>query len=138
MVFSVINGWAVAVCVLLSMVTGSLWYNPKTFFPAWWAVVGKKDTEPGSGGMGVTWAMTIVSSVVLALGVAVLIPAIAGSERTALSGMLAGGAIWLGIVAPMYMVNKMFAGHGLKIWAIEAGHHLLDLLLFGAIIGAWH
>jgi hypothetical protein len=45
--------------------------------------------------------------------------------------------LWLGFVAPTNLVNKLFAGHGLKIWAIEAGNHFVNLVLFGAILGAW-
>jgi hypothetical protein len=53
------------------------------------------------------------------------------------SGLLTGLILWVGFIAPTYMVNKIFAGNGLKIWAIEAGNHLLNFLLFGAILGAW-
>ena len=45
--------------------------------------------------------------------------------------------LWLGFVAPTYLVNKLFAGHGLKVWAIEVGNHLVNFILFGAILGAW-
>jgi len=51
--------------------------------------------------------------------------------------VLAGFMLWLGFIAPTYLVNKLFAGHGLKIWAIETGNHLVNFLLFGAILGAW-
>jgi hypothetical protein len=56
---------------------------------------------------------------------------------TVLSGMLTGLILWFGFIAPTYMVNKLFAGHGLKIWAIEVGNHLVNFVLFGAILGAW-
>jgi hypothetical protein len=45
--------------------------------------------------------------------------------------------LWCGFIAPTYLVNKLFAGHGLKIWAIEVGNHLVNFVLFGAILGAW-
>ncbi len=32
--FSSINWLAVVVCVVVSMISGSLWYNPKTFSPS--------------------------------------------------------------------------------------------------------
>ena len=32
--FASINGLAVIACVVVSMISGSLWYNPQTFFPA--------------------------------------------------------------------------------------------------------
>ena len=57
---------------------------------------------------------------------------------TLASGATVGFVLWLGFVAPTYLVNKLFAGHGLKIWAIEVGNHLVNFVLFGAILGAWH
>jgi hypothetical protein len=50
---------------------------------------------------------------------------------------MAGAVLWSGFVAPTSLVNKLFAGHGLKIWAIEAGNHLVTFVLYGAILGAW-
>ncbi|MBI9050804.1 MAG: DUF1761 domain-containing protein [Anaerolineaceae bacterium] len=138
--FSLINWLAVIACVIASMVSGSLWYNPRTFFPIWWKGIGKTDAEPGmEGNMALTWGLTILSSLVQAIGVALMVnwlgPIFGGVN--ALSGLLIGLVLWLLFVAPTNLVNKLFAGHGLKIWAIEAGNHLLNFLLFGLILGAW-
>ena len=138
--FSEINWLAVIVCVIVSMISGSLWYNPKTFFPIWWKVVGKENQAPGMQNMGMTWALTILSSFVQAVAMALMVNAIGGlmtGEINAATGALIGFMLWLGFIAPTYLVNKLFAGHGLLIWAIEAGNHLLNFLLFGAILGAW-
>ena len=64
------------------------------------------------------------------------IGSLAGGATLA-SGVLAGFMHWLGFVAPTNLVNKLFAGQGFKVWAIEAGNHLINLLLFGAILGGW-
>ena len=133
--FSVINWFAVVVCVIVSMVSGSLWYNPKTFFPMWWAVVGKGREQPGMENMGMTWALTVLSSIVQAVAMAFMVNTM--GSTTALSGAMTGFMLWLGFIAPTYLVNKLFAGHGLKIWAIEVGNHLVNFVLFGAILGAW-
>jgi Protein of unknown function (DUF1761) len=135
-----LNWWAVLVGVAINMVVGSLWYNPKTFFPAWWKVVGKSDEQPGmKGGMGMTWTLTIVAGAVQAgfigLAVSVLGPLLGGPSLV--SGLETGALVWIGFIAPTYLVNKLFAGHGLKIWAIEAGNHLVDFLLLGALFGLW-
>lgn len=137
--FASINWLAVVVCVVVSMISGTLWYNPKTFFPIWWKGIGKTG-EPGmEGNMGLTWGLTILSSLVQAIFVALLVNALGevlGGVSLA-SGITTGFLLWLGFVAPTNLVNKLFAGHGLKIWAIEAGNHLVNFLLFGAILGAW-
>ena len=139
--FSVINWLAVIVCVVVSMITGSIWYNPKTFFPVWWKVVGKGDEEPGmKGNMGMTWGLTVLSSLVQAIAMAFMVDAMGNlmpAGPTLATGASIGFMLWLGFIAPTYLVNKLFAGHGLKIWAIETGNHLVNFLLFGAILGAW-
>jgi hypothetical protein len=140
--FGSINWLAVIACVVVSMISGSLWYNPKTFFPVWWKGIGKTGTDdPGMGtNMGLTWALTVLSSIVQAIFMSLMVTAmgkLTGGGATMSSGAFTGFMIWLGFVAPTYLVNKLFAGHGLKIWAIEAGNHLLNFVLFGAILGAW-
>jgi hypothetical protein len=132
--FSSINWLAVVVCVVVSMISGSLWYNPKTFFPMWWQVVGN-GKQPGMENMGMTWALTVLSSFVQAIAMSFMVNAMNGVDAG--SGARIGFMLWLGFIAPTYLVNKLFAGHGLKIWAIEVGNHLVNFLLFGAILGAW-
>jgi hypothetical protein len=137
--FSSINWLAVVACVVVSMISGSLWYNPKTFFPAWWKVVGAGREQPGMENMGMTWALTVLASFVQAVFMSLMVTAMGGMTggATLVSGATAGFMLWLGFVAPTYLVNKLFAGHGLKIWAIEIGNHLVNFVLFGAILGAW-
>jgi hypothetical protein len=137
-----INWLAVLACVVISMISGSLWYNPKTFFPMWWKGIGKTEKDdPGSNNMGVTWALTVLSSVVQAVFISIAVTVmgkITPGGITAGTGILTGLLLWIGVVAPTYLVNKLFAGHGLKIWAIEVGNHLVNFLLFGLVFGLWH
>jgi hypothetical protein len=136
-----LNWLAIVACVVISMVTGTLWYNPKTFFPIWWKGIGKTDKDvPGTSNMNVTWALTVFSSFVQAVAMALMVKAMGGMMGggvSLVSGAGTGFMLWLGFVAPTYMVNKLFAGHGLKVWGIEVGNHLLNFVLFGALLGAW-
>jgi len=138
--FSTVNWLAVIVCVVVSMISGSIWYNPKTFFPTWWKGIGKTG-EPGmQGNMGMTWTLTILSSFVQAVAMSFMVNAMGGLMTggvSAVTGAMTGFMLWLGFIAPTYLVNKLFAGHGLKIWAIEVGNHLVNFVLFGVILGAW-
>jgi len=126
-----INWLAVVVCFVVSMISGSIWYNPKTFFPIWWKVVGAGREQPGMENMGMTWGLTVLSSFVQAVAMSFMVNAM-GTP-----GALTGFMLWLGFIAPTYLVNKLFAGHGLKVWAIEIGNHLVNFVLFGAILAAW-
>jgi uncharacterized protein DUF1761 len=138
--FGSINWLAVVVCVIVNFVVGSLWFNPKTFFPAWWKGMGKTG-EPGMGGnMTMTWVLTFLAAVVQAIAMAFVVKSIGGlmpGGPTLANGAMVGFLLWLGFIAPTYLVNNLFAGHGFKVWAIEVGNHLVNFLLFGAILGAW-
>jgi hypothetical protein len=81
------------------------------------------------------WVLTILASVVLAIFMAIAVRAMGGV--TLVSGVTAGFFLWLGLVATTSLTNKLLAGH-LKAWVLEAGLHLINFLVFGAILGAWH
>ena len=137
--FSAINWLAVVVCVLVSMVIGSLWYNPKTFFPTWWKAIGKSG-EPGMfGAMGITWGLVILAAFVQAVFMSLMVAAMGSMTGGATlgSGAFTGFILWLGFVAPSSLTNKLFAGQ-LKAWVIEVGNHLVNYVAIGAILGAWH
>ena len=135
--FSSINWLAVVACVVFSMVSGSLWFGPKTFFPIWWKAIGKKEGDAPNGSP-MTWALIIVSSIVQAIFMALMVKAMGSltGGATLASGATAGFMLWLGFVAPTSLVNKLFPSH-LKAWAIEMGNHLINFVAFGAILGAW-
>ena len=131
--FVSVNWLAVIVCVVLAMVSGFIWYHQKLFFPAWWEGIGKSG-EPGNPNPMI-YVFSLLAAVVQAVSVAFLVNLM--GSTTAVSGALAGFMLWLGFVAPTNLVNKLFAGHGFKVWAIEAGNHLLNFLIFGAILAVW-
>lgn len=141
--FSSINWLAVVACVVASMVVGSLWFNPKTFFPAWWKAIGKTSKDsPGMTGSsaGMTWGLTILAALVEAIFMFLFVKAMGSMTpggATLASGALAGFFIWLGFVATTSLTNKLFAGQ-LKAWLYEVGNHLVTMVVMGAIVGAWH
>ena len=134
--FSSVNWLAVVACVIVSMISGSLWFNPKTLYPAWWKAIGRSESDvPGMQNMGMVWGLTILSSFVQAASLAFVINLM--GSMTLGSGIMAGFMMWLGFVATTGLTNKLFAGQ-LKAWVLEQGNHLVNFLLFGAILGAWH
>jgi len=135
--FSSVNWIAVVVCVVVAMVSGFIWYHPAVFFKPWWRGIGKEGTEMGQANPMI-YVFTIIAAFVEAVSVALMLNVmdVMGSY-TIVGGMLTGFMLWLGFVAPTNLVNKLFAGQGFKVWAIEAGNHLVNLLLFGAILAVW-
>ena len=136
--FNAINWLAVIACVVFSVVSGSLWFGPKTFFPVWWKAIGKSESDKPDG-RPLTWILIMGSSFVQAVFMALMVNAMGRMTggATLVSGVTAGFLLWLGFVAPTSLVNKLFPGY-LKAWAIENGNHLINFVVFGAILGAWH
>ncbi len=138
-----ISWLAVIACVVVDLVIGSLWYNPKTFFPAWRRGLGKPETmQTGEGmNMSLVWGLTLLAAFVLAVAMAFVVKAIGGQMPGGVnpgSGTMVGFMLWLGFIAPTYLVNNLFAGRSFKFWAIEVGSWLVTLLLFGLILGLLH
>jgi hypothetical protein len=136
--FNSINWLAVLACVVFSVVSGSLWFGPKTFFPVWWKAIGKSESDTPDG-KPLTWILILLSSLVQAVFMALMVNAMGTPMGgvTFVSGMTVGFLLWIGFVAPTSLVNKLFPGY-LKAWAIENGNHLINFVVFGAILGAWH
>jgi hypothetical protein len=135
-----INWWVVLIGTVFAMVNGSIWYNPRTFFAVWWKIVGGGKETPGMGNMGAVWTLTVVAGAVKAIFIGVAVNAFSSvlGGISAGEGLLTGVIVAVGFLAPTYLVNKLFAGHGFKIWAIEVGNHFVDLLVIGLIFGLWH
>jgi len=132
--FGSVNWIAILFCVIASMVIGSIWFNPKTFFNVWWEAIGrKKEEQPGTDNMAMVFGLTILSAFVEAVAMWFM-TGMMGST-TWVAGMVAGFMLWLGFVAPTALTNKLFAGH-IKAWFIEQGGHLVTFLVLGAITGA--
>jgi hypothetical protein len=133
--FSNINWLAVLACLVFSMISGSLWFGPKTFFPIWWKAIGKAETELPKG-TPLTWVLLIGACAMQIIFLALMIASTSGGP-TVLTGIALGLILWFGIIVPTSLVNKLFPGH-LKAWLIEVGNHLINFVVFGAILGGWH
>ena len=138
--FSSINWLAVIACVVVSMIVGSIWFNPKTFYPAWRKAIGKSESDSvGMSNPGVMWGLTILASFVQAVFMSLMVTvmgSMTAGGATLVSGATAGFLLWLGFAAPSALSNKLFAGQ-LKAWVLEQGNHLIVFVLMGAILGAW-
>lgn len=135
--FSSINWLAVLLCLVASMVIGSIWFSPKVFYPAWWKAIGKTDKDApeggGMGGMMGTWIGVIVSSLIQAIFMGFMTNAMGANNWSA--GAMTGFWLWLGFLAPASLTNKLFADR-VPAWFYEAGNHLVTFLVMGAIHGA--
>jgi hypothetical protein len=131
---SSVNWLAVVICVVLNVGAGFIWYHPSVFFKPWWQGIGKSEGEQADPSP-MLYVWTLLAAFVEAIFVSFLLNTM--GSTTISSGLTAGFMIWLGFVATTNLVNNLFAGRDFKVWAIEAGNHLVYLLITGAILSVW-
>lgn len=131
--FFEINWLAFSVVYLIGFIFGALWFGPKTFYPVWWKLMGDRpmptretQTTPAIVLFGLTMVGLFVQLTAIALLVQVLdIPG-------ALVGLLVGL-----VGAASSLSHRLFAGHGLKVWAIEVTPDVIVAVIAGAILAVW-
>ena len=139
-----INWLAVLVSVIVAFISGGIWFSPKAFYPVWWRAMGHKEGEiPGAGmNMGIVFSSTFIAVVIQAVTMASIIELIRTSGVASDFGILDGAAtgliVGVGIAAASSLSHRLFGGHGFKVWLLEVSSDVLNLVLMGAILAAWH
>jgi hypothetical protein len=130
-----LNWVAILVAAIASFLFEALWFS--VFMKEWLAGIGRTMEWLTSSGMSpaIQYAVAILCSVIVATVLTICIQA--SGEQTALRGILCGAVIWFGFVATSWAKEYIFEVRTLQIFAVNAGYSLFDLMLIGAIVGAW-
>jgi ABC-type thiamin/hydroxymethylpyrimidine transport system permease subunit len=131
-----LNWSAIFVSALVSVLLEAAWFS--VFMIPWLA------------GMGITrdWLINIASVTPAAqYGTALVCSIVAATvisiltrmtgPQTARRGILIGILVWLGFVATSWAREYVFEVRSFQIYFINTGYFLIDLILMGAITGAW-
>lgn len=130
--FASINWLAVVVGTILSMALGALWYGP-LFGQYWLKLIGKTEEELESSPI-----MYVKTALAAFIGMLVLnLVVVAFGATDLLSGLVAGGFIFLGIGATTTFVYTNFEGPSEKVWFLYVAYHLVVYLIMGAVFAIW-
>lgn len=129
---STLNFFAVLVAALSSFVIGGLWYSPILFGKAWMAEHGFRD-EDLQGGMGKTFGLSFVLSVIIAFNLAAFL----GPDATLTWGLTAGALAGIGWVATAIGITYLFERRSMRLFLINAGYHAVTFTIMGGILGLW-
>ena len=131
-----INYMAVGVAAVASYLLGFAWYHWAVFGESWANALGiTKEEADNTEGLGGAFVMSLISGLTKALLIALLIAA------TNISGVLSG-AFFGAVVAAVFTVTSLgyyngFARTSSKLTLINSVHSIVELILIGAIIGAF-
>jgi hypothetical protein len=127
---------ALVVAMLASFLFDAAWFS--FFLKPWlagidrtmeWLMSQPHVTPP------VQYAVALLSAFVTAAVLSICIQV--SGEQTLLRGIKVGAVLWLGFIATTFATNYIFEIRPLSLYAINTGYTLIDLVLMGAIVGAW-
>ena len=131
-----LNWVAILVAAIVSFLFEALWFS--TFMTPWLAGIGRtKEWLMSSAGYNpaLQYGTAIVCSIIIAAVLSICIQA--SGKQTARRGILCAAVIWFGFIATSWATEYIFEVRTLQIYAINTGYLLIDLMIIGAIVGAW-
>jgi hypothetical protein len=130
--FASVNWLAVLVGTVLSMALGALWYGP-LFGQYWLKLIGKKEEELESD--PIMYLKTAVAAFIGMLALNLVVVSFGAVDI--LSGLVAGGFIFLGIGATTTFVYTNFEGPSEQVWFLYVIYNLVVYLIMGAVFAIW-
>ena len=134
--FTHANYLVLGAAIATSFIFGFLWYGP--VFGKEWAKLsglsmGSMKMKPKTMVFMVigTFLMALTLDHALIFGSAYL--KVSGAS----AGLQAGFWNWLGFIAPVTMGVVLWEGKPWKLWMINAGFYLVNLLVMGVILAMW-
>ena len=130
-----LNWVAILVAAIASFLFEALWFS--VFMKEWLSGIGRTMEWLVATGINpaIQYAVAILCSVIVATVLSICIQA--SGELTARRGVIVAAVIWFGFIATGWAKEYIFEIRTLQIYAINAGYSLFDLMLIGAIVGAW-
>ncbi len=133
-----INYFSVVLAAILGgMVLGFVWYGP-LFGKAWMKLMDidqKKMEEMKKKGMGKTYAISMVGSLVMSYVLAHFVSY--AQAATVLQGLQVGFWAWLGFVATTMMASVLYGKKSWKLYQLDASYQLVSLLIMGVVLSVW-
>ncbi len=130
-----LNWVAILVAAIASFIFEALWFS--VFMNEWLTGIGRTREWLVSTGLNpaVQYATAIICSIIVAAVLSICIQAL--GKQTARRGILCAVAIWFGFIATSWAKAYIFEVRTFQIYFIYTGYYLIELILIGAIVGAW-
>lgn len=128
------NWFGIILAAVAQMVVGFIWYGP-LFGKTWMSMMGINTQSMGREGMGKTYAIQAVGSLVTAYVLATLVGMM--GAKTLAAGVQAGFWVWLGFVATVTLGSVLYERRSWNLYVLNNGYQLVSLAIMGAIVARW-
>jgi Protein of unknown function (DUF1761) len=139
MTFNGLNLVGVLIASVVSIVSGAIWFGPKTFYPIWMKARGNETGRlQNNPNPGVLFGGTFVSVLIQTLSLGLIINSLQAHlpEFGVIDGAGVGLVLGVGIAMFASLPHRLFGGENFKTWMIETLNDSLNLMIAGAIIAA--
>ena len=139
MTFHGLNLVGVLIASVVSIVSGAIWFGPKTFYPIWMKARGNETGRlQNNPNPGVLFGGTFVSVLIQTLSLGLIINSLQAHlpEFGVIDGAGIGLVLGVGIAMFASLPHRLFGGENFKTWMIETLNDSLNLMIAGAIIAA--
>ena len=139
MTFHGLNLVGVLIASVVSIVSGAIWFGPKTFYPIWMKARGNETGRlQNNPNPGVLFGGTFVSILIQTLSLGLIINSLQAHlpEFGVIDGAGVGLLLGVGIAMFASLPHRLFGGENFKTWMIETLNDSLNLMIAGAIIAA--
>jgi hypothetical protein len=127
---------AIVVAMIVSFIFEAGWFS---FFMVPWAIgIGRSEDwamHPVRGLIPLQFTVALLCSFVLATVLSYFIQAT--GPQTLIRGLKIAALAWLGFVTTVLAKSYIFEVRPPALYGINLGYCLIDMLLIGAIVGAW-
>jgi hypothetical protein len=127
-----INFVAVALAAMTTFVVGGVWYSQSVFGGIWGresGLIGRLDKK------GRHPAFVFISSYILAFIAAAVVSKLVGPNPGLEHAIKRAIAVGFGIAATSFGINYLFGNRSFKLWLVDAGYHVIQFALIGAVLG---
>ena len=130
---SSVNILAVLIAAVSSFLLGGLWYSPALFGKLWNREAGRTEEEQKMKHPGRVFGVAFVFSLIAAWVFASWL----GPDPQLNDALVKGLAVGAGFVGASFGINYQFANRSFLLWAIDAGYHTAQFLLFALVLSLW-
>ena len=128
-----VNILAVLIAAVSSFLLGGLWYSPVLFGKLWNREAGRTEEQQKMKHPGRVFGVAFVFSLIAAWVFASWL----GPGPQLDDSLLKGLAVGAGFVGASFGINYQFATRSFLMWAIDAGYHTVQFVLFALVLALW-
>ena len=133
-----INYWAILVSAVASFILGYLWYSPLLFGKPWMKMMGfthQSMEEAKKKGMVKLYLGNFIATLIMVYILSHFVDY--AQAKTITDGLQLGLWVWLGFIATLLFGSLLWEGKPFKLFLINSGYRLVELLIVASILSAW-